>query len=182
MEIRYYGKSPAISDITVYTIIAGDEPRTDGNEKILLFLQNQPDETSTLGNLCVSINPKARGNPRISSKLDRFMQPLVAQVVTPLIAHSLTEKFMAESALIDPSETAFLVVPSGGQHNLRTFHLKIACVIPIAFLPGFLGLSLNQSKELHWVKMSKILEGYRLDGGEDEEYLTKTVLRAYLRS
>ncbi|MCX6758218.1 MAG: hypothetical protein NTX14_00735 [Candidatus Nealsonbacteria bacterium] len=182
MEVRYYGKTPAISDITVYTIIAGDEPGADGNEKILLFPQNQPDDPLALGNLRVHIEPKARGNPRISGKLEHIMRPLVSQVVIPLVAHSLEEKIMADSAIIDPSETAFLVVPSGGQHNLRTFHLKIACVIPIAFLPAFLGLSLNQSKELHWLKMSKILEGYRLDGGEDEEYLTKTVLRAYLRS
>jgi hypothetical protein len=178
MEISYFGKTPAVSKITVYTVIAGVDLKTENGEKILLFPQ-EPDGTK-LGNLCVKIEPKARRNPRLSGKLDHFVQPLVAQVVIPLVAYSLKEKFKAESARIDPSETAFLIVPSGGQHSARTFHLKIACVIPIAFLPGLLGIGLNQAKELHWVNAGKILDGFPLAGEDDEEYLVKTVLKAYL--
>lgn len=180
MEFSYYGKTPPVSDITVYTIIAGDEPRTEGNEKILLFPQNAQDEALSLGNLRVCIKSKTLKGFQASIRLGNFVQPLISQVVIPLAMYSLEKKLSASAITIDPSEMAFLLVPSGGARGQRAFHLKIACVIPIAFLPFPLGFSLNSADELHWVKMSKILDGYRLDGGEDEEYLTKIALRAYL--
>ena len=181
MELRYYGKTPPVSDITVYTIIAGDDPQKAGQEKILLFPRNRQDEPLSLGNLRADIEPKDLKGPLVPSKPGNYVQSLIAQVVIPLVAHSLEKQLSVSSVTIDPSETVFLFAPSGGDHKQRTFHLKIACVVPIVFLPFPLGFSLNSADELHWVKISKIMDGYRLDGGEDEEFLAKKALRAYLK-
>ncbi|HOX30104.1 MAG TPA: hypothetical protein P5080_03320 [Candidatus Paceibacterota bacterium] len=182
MDVRYWRKTPPVSQITVYTIIAGDDdPQSQGKEKILLFPQNRKNEPLSLGNLNASIEPKALKDSLVSAKLGNYVQPLIDRAVVPLVMQSLGKQLSASAIGIDPSETTFLCVPSGGAPKQRTFHLKIGCVIPIAFLPFPLNVWMNSVDELHWVRISNILDGYRLDGGEDEEFLAKTALRAYLR-
>lgn len=172
---------PQIKEITAYVVITGvDNPCGTGEEKILLLAWNKQEEPLALGNLYVHIDPKALNDVEISTKLSRLMVPIADEITVPLVTHCL-KQIAIESVTIDRSEIACLIVPSGGPRNKRNFHLKIACVIPVVFLPPPLGIALNRDSKCHWWAAKKILNNeYRLFGGPDEDYLTQTVLRAYL--